>query len=299
MDRLLSMRAFQHVAEQRGFRAAARMLGLSPPVLTRLIEDLERCLGTRLLNRTTRSVSLTRAGDEFLAGIRPLLAELDEADAAVRAQSSDMSGKLRILSSPAVAVHAVMPAVSRMRRMHPVLAIELHVSHRPEPLIDQFDVTILREDTPLDPEVLVRTIATAQVGLYASAAYVRANGAPRAPEDLSSHRILRLCQRGARVRPLALIDPARPEARALPEAAPALTSNDNDCLVHATLEGLGISAQPALVVAPYVEDGRIQRVLAPWICADSVRVLAAVPSRRLVPRRVNVFLELLAAGAQP
>ena len=141
--------------------------------------------------------------------------------------------------------------------------------------------------------------ATAPVGLYASAVYVRDNGAPRAPEELSSHRIPRLCQRGARVRPLELIDPTRPAARALLDAPSARASNDNDCLVHATLEGLGISAQPALVVAPYVEDGRIQRVLAPWICADSVRVLAAVPSRRLVPRRVSVFLELLSAGAQP
>jgi len=293
------MRAFQQVAEQRGFRAAARTLGLSPPVVTRLIEDLEGWVGTRLLNRTTRSVSLTEAGDEFLASVRPIVAGLDEANAAVRAQASDISGKLRILSSPAVAVHTVMPAVSRMRRMHPVLAIELQVSHRPEPLIDQFDVTILREDTPLEQKVLVRTIATARIGLYASAAYVRANGAPHAPEELSSHRILRLCQRGARVRPLALIDPTRSAALALLDTAPALASNDNDCLVHATLEGLGISAQPALVVAPYVEDGRIERVLAPWICADSVRVLAAVPSRRLVPRRVNAFLELLSASAQP
>lgn len=292
------MRAFQHVVEQSGFRAAARTLGLSPPVVTRLIEDLERSLGTRLLNRTTRSVSLTRAGDEFLASVRPILAELDEASAAVRAQASEIGGRLRILSSPAVAVHTVMPAVSRMRHMHPALAIELQVSHRPEPLIDQFDVTILREDTPLEPEVLVRTIATAQVGLFASTDYLRANGAPLAPEELSSHPVLRLCQRGARVRPLELVDPSCPTARALLEAAPALTSNDNDCLVHAMLQGLGISAQPALVVAPYLEDGRIQRVLAPWICADSVRVLAAVPSSRLVPRRVNAFLELISAGTQ-
>ena len=292
------MRAFQQVAEQRGFRAAARTLGLSPPVVTRLIDDLERWLGTRLLNRTTRSVSLTQPGTEFLASVRPILAELDEANAAAQLQASDMGGKLRILSSPTVAMHIVMPAVARMRRMHPMLAIELQVSHQPEPLIDRFDVTILREDTPLEPEVLTRTIATAQVALFASTAYVRANGAPRAPEELSSHRILRLCQRGARVRPLELIDPTRPAARAQLDATPALASNDHDCLVHATLEGLGISAQAAVVVAPYVEDGSIQRVLAPWICADSVRVLAAVPSRRLVPRRVNAFLELLSAGAQ-
>src|SRR3954466_8390516 len=97
MDRLQSMRVFQRVAEEGGFAAAARKLDLDPAVVTRLIADLERHLGSRLLQRTARRVALTPEGGEYLARLEPLLAGIDEAEATVRGQTSELRGRLRIL----------------------------------------------------------------------------------------------------------------------------------------------------------------------------------------------------------
>src|SRR6478609_9239565 len=100
MDRLQSMRVFQQVVDEGGFAAAARKLDLAPAVVTRLVGDLERHLGVRLLQRTTRRLALTPAGEVYLGRLRAILGEIDEADAMVHEHSREMSGTVRILTSP-------------------------------------------------------------------------------------------------------------------------------------------------------------------------------------------------------
>ena len=105
MDRLQSMRVFQQVVEDGGFAAAARKLGLATAVVSRLVSDLEHHLGVRLLQRTTRSLSLTQAGESYLEQLRVILGEIDAAEAMVRDQARDMSGLVRVLAPPVVAEH--------------------------------------------------------------------------------------------------------------------------------------------------------------------------------------------------
>src|SRR5690606_24811722 len=111
MDRLQSMRVFQQVVDSGGFAAAARKLDLAPAVVTRLVSDLEKHLGARLLNRTTRRLSLTQVGEAYLERLGAILAAIDEADAEAQSESKDMRGTARVLAPPVAAAHTLAPAV--------------------------------------------------------------------------------------------------------------------------------------------------------------------------------------------
>src|SRR3954466_3710908 len=113
------MRVFQQGGDEGGFAAAARKLELAPAVVTRLVGDLETHLGVRLLQRTTRRLSLTPAGEAYLVRLRAILTEIDEADAMAHAHSREMSGSVRILSQPVVATHIIAPAVAEFQQLYP------------------------------------------------------------------------------------------------------------------------------------------------------------------------------------
>jgi len=125
MDRLNSMRVFQRVVDEGGFAAAARALDMSPAVVTRLVADLEGHLGTRLLHRTTRRQSLTDAGEAYLERVRPLLQDLDEADALVSSRTRDLAGVLRVMAPPVLATHVLAPLVAGFHAQYPSVQLDI------------------------------------------------------------------------------------------------------------------------------------------------------------------------------
>src|SRR5690349_5526610 len=127
MDRLQSMRVFQQVVDEGGFAAAARKLDLTPAAVTRLVSDLEKHLGVRLLQRTTRRLSLTPAGEVYLQRLRSILGDIEEADAMAHAHSREMSGTVRVLALPVIATHIIAPAIADFQRLYPEIVLELHV----------------------------------------------------------------------------------------------------------------------------------------------------------------------------
>jgi DNA-binding transcriptional LysR family regulator len=143
MDRLQSMRVFESVVDEGGFAAAARALDMSAPVVTRLVADLEEHLGTRLLQRSTRRLSLTEAGQQYLSRIRHILQDIDEADAMASSHTTEMAGVLRIQAPPLLATYVVAPLLGRFHRQYPAVRIELHVSPVTEQAIEDFDITLL------------------------------------------------------------------------------------------------------------------------------------------------------------
>ena len=149
MDRLQSMRVFQQVVEEGGFAAAARKLELTPAAVTRLVGDLEQHLGVRLLQRTTRRLSLTPAGEVYLNRLRPILAEIEEADAMVHAHSREMSGTVRVLALPVVATHIIAPAVADFQRLYPEVTLELHVHDVVDPNVEDYDLTVVNSLFPV------------------------------------------------------------------------------------------------------------------------------------------------------
>ncbi len=286
------MRAFQQVVDDGGFSAAARTLDMSPAVMTRLITDLEQHLGARLLQRTTRKLSLTEAGQSYLLRVRHILNDVDQAEAATRQQTDEMAGLLRIHTQPVMAVHILAPLVAEFRRLYPKVVLDITVDSPLVPPIEDYDLTILGAGRLYDANVIARPVVVSEGWLCASPRYLRAAGTPRQPADLHNHALLRLTLPGIRQREWRLIHPEEADREVAVETKPALLANHSDTLLRATLDGTGISAQPLDLVANYLRDGQLRRVLAPWI-TGRFTLYAALPSRKYVPARARVFMEFL------
>ncbi|MCM2253125.1 MAG: LysR substrate-binding domain-containing protein [Ramlibacter sp.] len=292
MDRLQSMRVFQQVVDEGGFAAAARKLDLAPAVVTRLVSDLEQHLGVRLLQRTTRRLSLTQAGEDYIDRLRAILAEIDDADAMVQAQSKEMSGTVRVLAPPVAAAHLLAAAVVGFQRMHPSVVVDVHVEDSPDPAVHEFDLAVLTGTAQMDPNVIARPIILSQAVFCASPDYLRRHGEPATPEDLRHHRCLRLRLPNVRLGPMRLLDPTQHD-RVLEVDVPAvMTANHTDTLLRATAEGGGISSQPVDLLVPLLRSGAVKRVLAPWITAR-LSLVAALPSRKYMPPRTRAFMDHL------
>jgi DNA-binding transcriptional LysR family regulator len=156
MDRLLSMRVFTRVVDEGGFAAAARALDMSPPVVTRLVADLEDHLGTRLLQRTTRRVSLTEAGQLYLNRVRSILQDIDEAHEVTRLSTNELTGVLRLHATPVLATHLLGPNVAEFRRRHPGIQLDVTVDATMTPPIEDFDITLMAVDSSYDGDVVAR-----------------------------------------------------------------------------------------------------------------------------------------------
>ncbi|WCM94214.1 LysR family transcriptional regulator [Acidovorax sp. NCPPB 2350] len=292
MDRLLTMRVFQAVADEGGFAAAARALDLSAAAVTRLVADLEAHVGARLLQRTTRRVSLTEAGEAYLLRVRSILADVDEAFAVAQAHTSEIAGVLRLLAPPALAVHILAPLVAGFRQAHPRVTLEIHVDSSIDPPIGDYDVTLLGADERFNANIIARPILSFDGVMCASPEYLRENGVPQVPEDLARHQCL--LWRHSEVRPgvVRLIEPG--EGGRVVEVAvqPVCVANHTDTLLRATLDGAGISPQPLELAAPHLRSGRLVRVLAPWT-TGRFTLYAALPSRKFMPARTRAFLDFM------
>jgi DNA-binding transcriptional LysR family regulator len=286
------MRAFQQVVDDGGFAAAARTLDMSPAVITRLIMDLEHHLGARLLQRTTRKLALTDAGQAYLLRARSILHDVDEAEAATRQQTDELAGVLRIHTQPVLAVYILAPLVAEFRRRYPKVLLDINVDSPLVPPIEDFDLTILGAGRHYDANVVARPVIVSAGLLCASPQYLRSAGTPRRPDDLLQHAFLRLNQPGTRPRELLLIQPEDGDRELAIEIAPVVLANHSETLLRATLDGTGISAQPEDLVATYLRDGQLQRLLAPWI-TGRFTLYVALPSRKYVPARARVFMEFL------
>lgn len=286
------MRAFQQVVDDGGFAAAARTLHMSPAVMTRLITDLERHLGARLLQRTTRKLSLTEAGQSYLQRVRHILNDVDQAEASTRQQTDELAGLLRIHTQPVMAVHIIAPLVAEFRRRYPKVVLDITVDSPLVPPIEDYDLTILGAGRLYDANVVARPVIVSEGLLCASPRYLRSAGTPRQPADLKNHALLRLSQAGIRQREWQLINPEEGDREVAVEVKPVMMANHSDTLLRAMLDGTGISAQPLDLVANYLRDGQLRRVLAPWI-TGRFTLYAALPSRKYVPARARVFMEFL------
>ena len=294
MDRLLSMRVFQKVIDVGGFAAAARALDLSPAVVTRLVADLEGHLGTRLLHRSTRRLSLSLAGENYLSRVRVILQDIDEADQAVSSQTHELAGVLRILAPPVLATHVLAPLIAGFRQSHPKIVLNIEVASFKEPPVEDYDITLLPTNDGFDGDVIARKVSSTEAILVCSPAYLKSRGIPFKPEDLLHHDILRLRSPDSRAHAWRLINPDKHDESVDVAVEPVLWVNHSDTLLRATLDGAGITSVALDLVAPYLMRGELLRVLRPWI-AGRLTLYAALPSRQFVPERSRVFLDYLIA----
>ena len=292
MDRLLSMRVFERVVDEEGFAAAARALDMSPPVVTRLVADLESHLGTRLLQRTTRRLSLTDAGHIYLLRVRSILQDIEEADAVTSAYTQELQGMLRVHAPPVLATYVIAPLLADFRLLYPKITIDLEAEALREPPVEDFDITMLGTDANFDANVVARKVMDSKAILVASPAYIERRGEPRTPQDLASHDCLRLKTAYGRTTSWRMWPEADEAQAQTVEVAPVLQANHTDTLMCATLDGAGITSMAVEIAAPHLEEGNLVRVLSPWI-TGRLSMYAAMPSRKFIPQRTQVFLDYL------
>lgn len=292
MDRLMSMRVFQKVIAEGGFAAAARALDLSPAVVTRLVADLEEHLGTRLLHRSTRRLSLSVAGENYLSRLRLILQDIDEADQAVSSQTHELAGVLRILAPPVLATHVLAPLIAGFRQLYPKILLDIEVAAYKEPPIEDYDITLLPTADHFNGDVIARKVSSTEAVLVCAPAYLKGRTQPFNPEELAQHDILRLKAEGGHPRLWRLFNSEHNDAPVDVAVEPGLWVNHSDTLLRAALDGAGITSAAVDLVAPYLMRGELVRVLRPWI-AGRLTLYAALPSRQFLPERSRVFLDYL------
>lgn len=293
MDRLQTLRVFQRVADEGSFAAAARALDLSPAVVTRLVADLEAHLGARLLQRTTRRLALTEAGQAYLERLRPILQDLDDADALVNTLTAEPTGLLRVQTVPALATHVLAPMLAGFRSAYPRIRLLIDVDNRADPPIEDHDVTLLGVPEDFDAQVVARRlISGTEAILVASPAYLARRGTPTHPSELTGHDCLRVAEGALQQGPWRLFRPDAPDQTVEVDITPVLWSNHTDTLIRAALDGAGITPTTVELVAPHLSSGALVRVLSPWI-SGRLALYAALPSRKYLPQRTRVFLDYL------
>ncbi|MBL8791236.1 MAG: LysR family transcriptional regulator [Rhizobiales bacterium] len=294
MDSLLSLRVLDAVAELKSFAAAAHRLGLSPAMATKHVQHVESRIGARLLNRTSRSVSLTEAGSIYLARMRPLLEGLDEAEAQIAQTALRPSGRLRVsvpvwMANPAFAV-----LVSRYHQRHPDVTLELDLSARMINLVeDGFDLAI-RVTSSLEPGLIARRLGDMHFRLVASPAYLDRVGRPRQLSELNGAPFLAYTQVSREGR-IGLKTPAGEEEV---QFKPVMLSGNESLLMFAAREGMGYSFMPHWLVDEELKAGTLEHVL-PDVARPTVPLYAVYPDRSYLPAKVRSFLDYLVEAEFP
>lgn len=249
MDRLSSMEAFASVAELAGFAAAARKLGVSASLVTRLVADLEKHLGVRLLHRTTRSVTLTDAGRRYLERTRNVLTCIVEAEAAAQSEQTAPFGRFVVTAPETFGRREVAPLMADFLEAHPDVTAELILSDQVVNLVEGGVDVAVRIGHLADSTLRARVVGTTRRVLVASPAYLKANRRPREPEDLAHHRTISFTS----VTPTSEWRFFGKGTKRAVTVRPTLTTNSAEAAVEHAVRGSGI----ALVLA-YQASSRLR-----------------------------------------
>ena len=294
MDRLLSMKVFQRVVDEGGFAAAARALDMSPAGVTRMVAGLEDHLGVRLLQRTTRKLAMTDAGEGYLLRVRSILHEVEDAESAAAEHTRELQGTIRVLATPVLASYFLSPRIATWHARHPKVLLDLQIDPFPQARVEEFDVTFLVVDEGFDGDIVARPLATTDWIVCASPEYLKRQGTPRFPAELRDHAYLKFqwaqnsghYGRQARLQPLQGGDPIDVDIK------PALQTTSFDVLLRAALDGAGITFLSRLLVAAHIERGTLVHLLPDWIFGRFT-IYAALPTRKFMPARTRAFLDFL------
>jgi DNA-binding transcriptional LysR family regulator len=288
MDRLDAMQVFVSVAELKGFAPAGRRLRLSPSAVTRQIAALEERLGTRLLQRTTRSVALTDAGARYLERARRILADVAEAEAAAQAERSEPAGRFSVGAPNIFGRLHVAPLMGRYLERYPAVTGELTLSDRASNLIEEgFDAAV-RIGVLDDSSLVARTVGATRRVLVASPKYLQRAGKLQSPEDLAGHPTIHCT--AIRTTPEWSFFEGGAERRW--HLTPRYSTNSVDAaLGHAELGG-GVTMVLAYQVMEAVRVGRLRVVLSEWE-APPLPIHIVYPTTRLLSAKVRAFVELV------
>lgn len=287
MDHLECLRTFIAVVDAGSFAAAARFREISPPAATRAVATLERRLGTTLISRTTRSLKLTEAGEQFLADTRRVLAELDAAEAAVTGRHLHPQGVLAVTAPELFGQRHIAPLLFEFLDQHPQVQARAFFSNRVVHMIDEgFDVA-LRISTLSDSGLTAVGVGSMRVVLVASPEYLRQHGTPRVPADLSGHGAV-----GFTIEGQGRVGWKFPGAGTL-SVDERFVCNSNAVKVAAAVAGQGITRALAYQVTDEVSDGRLRLLLTAHE-PPPIPVHLVYPAGRAATAKVRAFVQFAA-----
>jgi DNA-binding transcriptional LysR family regulator len=290
MDRLDAMTAFVAVADSKGFALAARRLGLSPSAVTRLVAALEERLSIRLLQRTTRSVTLTDAGARYLARARRILADVGEAEDAAQAERTEPTGRFVVTAPVMFGRLNVAPLLSAFLARYPAVTGELTLSDRMANMVEEGIDVAVRIGNLEDSSLFVRKVGETRRVVIASPAYLAKHKRPRTPAAIAKpgHHIIQCTA----LNPL----PSWELDETHVAFTPAFVTNSADAaIVHAELGG-GLTMALAYQVVDAVRAGRLEVVLADFE-SPPLPIHLVYPTTRLLSAKVRAFVDMATTTA--
>lgn len=291
METLAGLDCFVRSAESGSFAEAARRLGITPAAVGKSVAKLEASLGVRLFQRSTRSLTLTEAGERFLLEVRGGLSSIQRAVANLASAAGQPAGTLKVSMGVTFGRDYVVPMLADFLRRYPAITPDWHFDNSPVDLIAQgFDAAISGA-MELSPGVVARKLAPARRVLVASASYLDAHPLAAVPSDLAQHAgiLIRSPQTG-RVRPWSLRNRSNDEAAI--ELPVRMTMTDPDAACRAAEMGLGIALVSLPHALPYLDQGSLLRVLPNWY-VDAGHVAVYFSAHTLLPAKTRAFVDCL------
>ena len=290
MNQLLNMRLFRRVVELGSFAAAARETDLSNAVVSKYVAQLEQQLGTRLIQRTTRQMSLTDAGQRYYQTCVHVLDELDAAELQIRDTSQRPKGRLRLNVPMSFGLLHVAPALPAFAAQYPEIEIELSLGDQLQDIVEAgFDMALRIRHQLSDSTLVAKPLATIERALCAAPGYLARAGTPQSPNDLAQHDCLRysLATDSQRWQ----FD--RGDERMSVPVRGSLSADNSLALLPSLLAGRGIALMPLFLVGPALARGELQRLL-PDYQIESRTLFAVYPSRRGQTQKVQLLTQFLA-----
>ena len=294
MDRLQSMRVFAKVVELGSFAGAGQALAMSNTVVTRNVADLEVHLGTRLLNRTTRKLSLTETGQLYLERVKHILADIDDADALASSSARRASGTLRIYCQTSFGQAQLAALLPVYAAAMPEVVLDVTLADEVVDLVEGgFDIGILLGVQKFDATMIARRLALSKLVLCAAPAYIAREGEPLQPSEVSEHKCLNFAFEQVRHSwPLAFDSDSSVKGD-IPITA-RMVSNNGVILRRACLAGLGIMVRTSFTLEDDFTSGRLVRLLKDYHLGV-MPINLVYPSRRLMSYKVRSFVDFMSA----
>jgi len=294
LDKFSAIQIFVRVVDSGSFTAAAEQLGISRAMASKLVQGLEDSLGIRLLNRTTRRLSLTGPGQSYYQRTSEILAQLAEAESEAAQAQNEPRGRLRISAPTSFGVRHLAATLGDYQRRFRQVEIDLNLSDRMVDLVDEgFDLAI-RISILRDSSLIARRLAPCRIVVVASPAYLVEHGTPQHPNDLQQHNCLvyTLSTRGTEWTFL------RGEETQALRLSGALSANNGDFIAAAAVAGVGVAVLPSFIVADDLRAGRVVPLLCEWR-SPSIAVYAVYAQTRTLPAKTRSLIDFLAERFGP
>ena len=288
MDRIDAMRAFVAVVTEGSFSNAANTLQLSPQLVSKYVSKLEEQLNSRLLNRTTRKVSLTEAGSHYFGHAQQILLSIDDMESKLGGLQQNPKGVLRISAPVSFALKHMAKLITDFQIHYPLVKVDLQLTDRKVDIVEEgFDVA-LRIGQLKSSSLIAKKVAPIRVVLCAAPEYLKKYGTPTQPEDIAEHRYLHYSYMNMDGKDdiYQLL-----KAKYLKQGS-ELRSNNGDVLVDAAIAGAGIVLQPTFIISEALSSSKLVVVL-PELEPEALGLYAVYAHRKLLPHKVRCFIDFV------